>query len=273
MRLKAELKGDKGHMPKTNQTSASPKSKRSSRAKAESAKPSQKQVRLAQEAEFLAGTLGARLGYQFRNPLLLLAALTHRSKNSDNNERLEFLGDAILGFIIADSLYGRFPAASEGELSRSRSHLVRGDTLAKLAKKLDLGEYLRMGPGELKSGGYRRNSILADALEALIGAIYLDGGIEPAKAFILRNYAETMTAMSLEQVAKDPKTQLQEYLQAHKMDLPVYEILTTSGDAHQQTFSVKCVIDKLNIETRGEGGSRRKAEQSAAKAALDKIRQ
>lgn len=268
------LKGENGRSPDTIQSSATPKTKRARPGKkAVSAKASQKQLRLSQEAEFLSTSLLKALGYQFNNPLLLLAALTHRSKNSDNNERLEFLGDSILGFVIADSLYGQFPAATEGELSRSRSHLVRGDTLAKLAKKLELGDYLRMGPGELKSGGYRRNSILADAFEALIGAIFLDGGIDPARAFIQRNYADIIDVMSLDQVAKDPKTQLQEYLQSHKMDLPLYEVLATSGDAHQQVFNVKCTVDKLGIETNGEGGSRRKAEQMAARAALDKIRQ
>lgn len=266
------LKGENEQQHQTIKTSASSKTRRAKAAKSESHKPSQKQVRLAQEAEFLASSLSTKLGYQFANTSLLLSALTHRSKNSDNNERLEFLGDSILGFVIADALYNRFPTASEGELSRSRSHLVRGDTLAKLAKKLELGDFLRMGPGELKSGGYRRNSILADAFEALIGAIFLDGGLDPARVFIQKNFTEIFASLSLEHVAKDPKTQLQEYLQARKMEIPLYEVLSTSGDAHQQTFCVKCVIDKLGIETQGIGGSRRKAEQIAAKAALDQIK-
>ena len=211
--------------------------------------------------------------YEFQDTSLLTAALTHRSKHSVNNERLEFLGDAILGFVIADELYRRFPAAAEGELSRCRSSLVKGEALAKLARRLELGDYLQLGPGELKSGGYRRNSILADAYEAIIGAIYLDGGLEQARAFILLNCQETLSTLSIDDAAKDAKTQLQEFLQARRLDLPTYEVVSTSGSAHQQTFTVSCRVEHFSVNTEAEGNSRRKAEQSAASVALSLIKE
>ena len=197
--------------------------------------------------------------YEFQDTSLLTAALTHRSKHSVNNERLEFLGDAILGFVIADELYRRFPAAAEA--------------LAKLARRLELGDYLQLGPGELKSGGYRRNSILADAYEAIIGAIYLDGGLEQARAFILLNCQETLSTLSIDDAAKDAKTQLQEFLQARRLDLPTYEVVSTSGSAHQQTFTVSCRVEHFSVNTEAEGNSRRKAEQSAASVALSLIKE
>jgi ribonuclease-3 len=212
--------------------------------------------------------------YSFRDVSLLTAALTHRSKHVLNNERLEFLGDSILGFVIADELFRRFPKASEGELSRSRARLVKGDTLAKLARSLALGDYLQLGPGELKSGGYRRNSILADAFEALIGAIFVDGGLEQASAFIMRNYSSLLETLSIEEdAAKDPKTCLQEYLQGRKMALPEYDVTATAGSAHQQTFTVACRVEKYGVETEGVGNSRRKAEQASAEAALKLLKE
>lgn len=190
-----------------------------------------------------------------------------------NNERLEFLGDSILGFVIADELYRRFPQAAEGELSRCRASLVKGDTLAKLARILKLGDYLQLGPGELKSGGFRRNSILADAFEALIGAIFIDGGLAAATTFITLNYRPMFETLSIEDAGKDPKTLLQEYLQGRKMALPDYEVVETSGSAHQQTFTVACRVEEYKVETHGVGSSRRKAEQASAEAALELIKE
>jgi len=209
------------------------------------------------------------MDYQFENPDVLEEALTHRSKSGKNNERLEYLGDSILGFLIAKRLFNLFPEATEGELSRSRSKLVKGDTLAKLAKTLNLGDYLLLGPGELKSGGYRRNSTLADAFEAVIGAIYLDGGMSCADDFVGRQFAELLENISLDDTLKDPKTQLQEYLQARKQALPEYSVVATSGSDHAQIFRVQCVVVGLPSPTIGEGTSRRKAEQAAARRALD----
>jgi ribonuclease-3 len=217
-------------------------------------------------------SLARKCQYEFQDSALLTAALTHRSKHSINNERLEFLGDAILGFVIADELYRRFPAAAEGELSRCRSSLVKGEALAKLARRLELGEYLQLGPGELKSGGYRRNSILADAFEAVIGAIYLDGGLEQARAFIHLNYQDTLTTLTIEDATKDAKTQLQEFLQGRRLGLPTYKVVATSGSAHQQTFKVSCHVKHFDVNTEGEGSSRRKAEQMAASVALSQIK-
>lgn len=217
-------------------------------------------------------TLARKCAYTFNDPKLVTAALTHRSKHSLNNERLEFLGDAILGFVIADELYRRFPAAAEGELSRCRSSLVKGETLARLSRRLELGDYLQLGPGELKSGGYRRNSILADAFEALIGAIYLDGGLEQVRAFIHANYQETLSTLTIDDATKDPKTLLQEFLQGRRLALPSYHVVATSGSAHQQTFKVSCQVEHFNVNSEGEGSSRRKAEQAAAGAALAQIK-
>lgn len=216
-------------------------------------------------------TLYQKLQYTFSDQQLLIEALTHRSCHSVNNERLEFLGDSILGFVIAAELYQRFPKAQEGELSRGRSALVRGETLANLAKELDLGEYLLLGPGELKSGGFRRGSTLADALEAIIGAIFLDRGYDAARKFISNCYGKRLEEISIDEALKDPKTRLQEYLQSHKLPLPEYTIVTTEGSMHEQIFQVKCRVTNLSEPTYGEGTSRRKAEQAAAKQALNLI--
>jgi len=213
-----------------------------------------------------------KIGYTFREESLLVTALTHRSKGSVNNERMEFLGDAILGFIIAELLFTRFSKASEGQLSRFRSVLVNKDTLAGLARKFSLGDYLILGSGELKSGGFRRASILADAMEAIIGAIYLDGGIEPARKLIKENLEEQISRLTLDGTDnKDPKTSLQEFLQSRHLRLPKYEILATTGDDHSQIFKVSCTIDEFKEPVTGTGTSRRRAEQAAAQLMLEKL--
>lgn len=209
------------------------------------------------------------LGYEFRNGELLALALTHRSvSGSHNNERLEFLGDSILNFVIAEALFNQFSKAREGQLSRLRATLVKGDTLAKIALSWDLGPHLSLGSGELKSGGYRRESILADAVEAIMGAIYLDQGMAAAKERILAWYQDRLAALTLEQVSKDAKTRLQEYLQSRKQPLPEYRVASVTGDPHDQHFLVHCQLDGQPQPYCGEGGSRRVAEQQAARAAL-----
>jgi len=212
------------------------------------------------------------LQYEFNDFSLLYEALTHRSKHVKNNERLEYLGDSILGFLVAKLLFELFPSATEGELSRCRSKLVKGDTLAKLARGLKLGDYLLLGPGEMKSGGFRRNSTLADAFEAIVGAIYLDGGLEITERFISTQFAELLNSINLDETLKDPKTQLQELLQARKQPLPQYNVVLTTGNDHEQVFKVQCLVEGLPSPTTGEGSSRRKAEQAAARSALDIIR-
>lgn len=211
------------------------------------------------------------LGYVFSDPSLLTTALSHRSIGSHNNERLEFLGDAILSYVISTQLYQRFPLSDEGKLSRYRANLVKGETLAKLGRELDLGDYLILGSGELKSGGYRRDSILADALEAIFGAIYLDAGIESASRVILNLYGERIEQVTPDAKLKDPKTRLQEYLQAKRMPLPEYTVIATEGEAHKQTFTVRCKVEALEAETEGSGSSRRKAEQAAAQETLKRL--
>lgn len=218
-------------------------------------------------AEFLK-RLEERIGHTFTDPALLELALRHRSAGGRHNERLEFLGDGLLNFVIADELYARRPKASEGELSRYRASLVREDSLAELAAELDLGDYLILGSGELKSGGYRRGSTLADAFEAMIGAVYLDAGFEPARALILRLYRDRLEHLPAQAGQKDPKTRLQEWLQGRQRPLPEYEVIDTLGQAHAQTFVVQCRVDGLDQPTTGRGTSRRRAEQAAAEAAL-----
>lgn len=212
--------------------------------------------------------LQSRLGYRFNDPKLLQQALTHRSHSTPHNERLEFLGDSILNFIIAAELYGRFARLREGELSRLRASLVREQSLHDIATRIALGDYLRLGEGELKSGGFRRPSILADSVEALIGAVYLDGGYEAARAVVLSLYGELLDTLDPSVTAdKDPKTQLQEWLQSRKHPLPQYNVVATHGAAHDQRFEVECVIPALNVRTLGSGTSRRLAEQEAARRA------
>ncbi len=211
-----------------------------------------------------------RLGHEFHNPTLLEAALTHRSVRGNNNERLEFLGDSIVNFLIAEALFRRFPHAREGELSRLRAELVKGDTLAELAQEFTLGEYLRLGAGELKSGGFGRKSILADAMEAVIAAIYLDAGMDACRERIVGWYQVRLNAILHDATGhKDPKTRLQEYLQARKLGLPIYTVLSISGEAHQQVFHVVCKVPGLEAFTaEGSGPSRRSSEQTAAQKLL-----
>ena len=212
--------------------------------------------------------LQRQLGYTFQDPELMILALTHRSFAGRNNERLEFLGDAILNFVAGEALFQRFPLAREGQLSRLRARLVKGETLAILARGFDLGEYLRLGSGELKSGGFRRESILADALEALIGAIYLDTGMEAARERVLAWLTTELDSLTLVDTNKDPKTRLQEFLQSRGCELPRYEVADIQGEPHCRTFVVECQITLLNDKTLGQGASRRIAEQVAAAAAL-----
>ncbi len=217
------------------------------------------------------GRLLKNLGYSFKDPRLLKCALTHRSAGSRNNERLEFLGDAILGYAIAAELYNRFPKASEGILSRLRSSLVKGETLAELARGLQLGDHLLLGSGELKSGGFRRDSILAGALESVMGAIYLDGGYEACCRWIIKLYENRLDSISPDVNLKDPKTRLQEYLQSKKMGLPQYTIVSIDGQAHDHLFHVECSVNELDLNVKGSGFSRRKAEQNAAQKILEAI--
>ena len=209
------------------------------------------------------------IGHSFGNPSLLQMALTHRSHSSPHNERLEFIGDSILNAVIARQLFDRFPAIPEGDLSRLRANLVRQDSLHQLAVLLSLGDYLRLGEGELKSGGTQRPSTLADALEALFGAIWLDAGFDAASATIERLYDEKLKAIVPGQPMKDAKTRLQEYLQGRRLPLPKYTLSATEGEAHAQHFVMSCSIDSLRIQTEGSGGSRRTAEQMAAERALE----
>ena len=213
-----------------------------------------------------------RIGYQFQQPELLAVALSHRSISGSNNERLEFLGDSILNMVIAEALYARWPHAQEGDLSRLRASLVKGETLAEVAREFELGEGLRLGSGELKSGGQRRLSILADALEAVIAAIYLDSSFETCRQCILNWYANRLETRPQDNVLRDPKTRLQEYLQGRKIALPIYTVIDTSGDPHDQTFQVQCFVEALKVTSEGIGSSRRRAEQAAAEQCLVQIR-
>jgi ribonuclease-3 len=232
--------------------------------------PANKVTRSAQHA--VTGTaLGKKLGYVFREQQLLQRALTHRSYSPEHNERMEFLGDSVLGCVIARYLYGNYPQLSEGELSRLRSSLVREETLALLARQLDLGSHLRLGEGELKSGGFRRPSILADALEALFGAVLLDSGFSEAEQAVLKLYVPYLETMDVQTQGKDAKTLLQEYLQGRRLPLPSYTIIAMQGEAHEQSFHVECAIPSLKISTRGSGTSRRNAEQQAAQAAWQQL--
>ena len=214
-------------------------------------------------------TLANKLGHSFTDLELMILALTHRNFSGKNNERLEFLGDAILNFVVGEALFERFPQAKEGQLSRLRSKLVKGETLAVLARNFQIGDYLRLGSGELKSGGFRRDSILADAMEALIGAIYLDAGMNKARERILVWLTEEFNTLTLVDTNKDPKTRLQEFLQSRNAELPKYEVANIEGEPHERVFYVECYLGVLDKKTRGKGSSRRIAEQQAAARALD----
>ena len=218
-------------------------------------------------------SLVKRIDYPFNTPALLTQALTHRSFSGNNNERLEFLGDGALNFIIANQLYLRFAKLPEGDLSRLRAQLVKESTLAEIAFSLNIGESLKLGEGELKSAGWRRPSILADALEAIVGAVYIDGGYVAAEALVIKLFEDRLSHIDPKIIDKDAKSQLQEYLQGKKIELPDYKLVSIEGEAHEQTFKMECVIEKLNITTIGEGSSRRVAEQQAAQLALEAIKQ
>lgn len=212
-----------------------------------------------------------RLGYQFKNPALLEQALRHRSAGKPNNERLEFLGDAILGFLVSEMLYQRHPTATEGELSRLRARLVQRGSLATIARELHLGDYLDLGLGELKSGGAERESILADAVEALLSALYLDAGLDQCRVQLDAWFAKRLLEGEPSSVIKDPKTRLQEWLQARKRSLPVYRVTSTTGSGHQQYFTVECRVDILPEGCSAGGNSRKEAEQAAARQILIKL--
>lgn len=213
--------------------------------------------------------LQERLGCALADAALLARALTHRSHGPDNNERLEYLGDAVLSFVVAEILFRRFPHATEGELSRYRATIVSGEALATAATALGLGEHLRLGEGELKSGGQRRATILADALEALVGAIYLDRGMEAARDVVERLFRAAVAALPAAAVLKDPKTRLQEWLQGRGLALPAYTVLEVSGEPHEQRFRVRCDIGALALSAEAVGSSRRRAEQEAAQRVLE----
>ena len=212
-----------------------------------------------------------RLGYHFADEGLLELALTHRSASSRNNERLEFLGDAVLGLVVAAAVFKRRPAAGEGLLSRIRSRLVRGETLAELARELGLGELVRLGGGEARSGGHQRTSVLANALEAVLGAIYLDGGMAAAEAVVLKLYAGRLAELPDEDALTDPKTRLQEWLQGRALPLPEYVLVDTRGEEHDKVFDVLCRLASPQIEAVADGSSRRQAEQRAAVRVLEQL--
>ncbi|XBC37881.1 MAG: ribonuclease III [Buchnera aphidicola (Meitanaphis microgallis)] len=211
------------------------------------------------------------LGYNFIKKNLLIQALTHRSANSKHNERLEFLGDSILSFVIANALYHYFPNVNEGDMSRMRATLVRGNTLAKIAHEFNLGNYLQLGQGELKSGGFRRESILANTIEALIGSIFLDSNLKTVEKLILKWYKKRLEKISPGDTQKDPKTRLQEYLQSKHLPLPAYLVEQVYGEAHNQLFTIYCEITGMDEKSIGIGSSRRKAEQEAAQSVLAKL--
>jgi ribonuclease-3 len=216
--------------------------------------------------------LQQRTGYRFSDARLLDRALTHRSFGADHNERLEFLGDAVLSLVISSLLFERFAGSDEGDLTRVRAHLVREDSLHRMALQLDLPEMVRLGEGEARGGGAQRASILADALEALIGATFQDGGFDAARNVVQRLFGEIIDTTDLASWSKDPKTELQEWLQARRLAVPSYRISATRGQAHAQTFDVECSVPALNLVESGEGRSRRAAEQEAARRMLDALK-
>jgi len=214
-------------------------------------------------------SLEKRLGHRFADPRLIEQALTHRSRSADNYERLEFLGDGVLGCAMADELYARFPQLSEGKLTRLRASLVREEALAEVAKTLGIGEHLRLGEGELAAGPEARPSILADAVEALLGAVFLDGGYDSARKAVLAAFGPLIDRLDPDRPAKDAKTRLQEILQARHRRLPQYRVVAVQGEAHRQSFEVECSVAELNLSASGTGTSRQRAEQQAAKALLE----
>lgn len=215
--------------------------------------------------------LEKRLGHRFANPRLLEQALTHRSRGPENNERLEFLGDGVLGCAMADELYARFPQLSEGKLTRLRASLVREEALAEVAKTMGIAEFLRLGEGEVAAGPESRPSILADALEAVLGAVFLDGGYETARKSVLAAFGPLIDRLDPDLPAKDAKTRLQEVLQAGHRRLPKYQVVSVQGEAHRQSFEVQCTVTELGLTATGTGTSRQRAEQQAAMAMLEKL--
>jgi ribonuclease III len=216
--------------------------------------------------------LQQRLGHRFGQQGLLTQALTHRSGSADHNERLEFLGDAVLNLAVSGLLYERFSGSDEGDLTRIRAHLVREDSLHRLALQLDLPDVVRLSDGEMRAGGSQRPSILADAVEAVIGAVFVDGGFQPAAQVVRRLLGEIIAATDVESWTKDPKTELQEWLQARRIAVPAYRISATRGQPHAQTFEVECAVTALGLTEQGEGRSRRSAEQEAARRMLDALK-
>lgn len=216
--------------------------------------------------------LQARIGHSFRQPALLGRALTHRSFGADHNERLEFLGDAVLSLAVSSLLFERFAGSDEGDLTRVRAHLVREDSLHRMALQLGLPDVIRLSEGEARGGGAQRASILADALEAVIGAVFLDAGFDAARALVQRLFGEVIAGTEIGNWAKDAKTELQEWLQARRLPVPTYRIAATRGQAHAQTFEVECVVPALGLTQSGEGRSRRQAEQEAARRMLDVLK-
>lgn len=214
-------------------------------------------------------TLETRLDHRFGDPALLEQALTHRSHGARHNERLEFLGDSVLNFVVAAMLFERYSKIDEGDLSRLRANLVKQASLADIAQRLELSQYLRLGEGELKSGGFRRPSILADTVEAIFGAVFLDAGFDAARRVVVRQYQPVLASVDPKTLGKDAKTLLQEFLQGRKLALPLYTVVATHGAAHSQQFEVECAIPALEIKVMAPGASRRAAEQSAAKLALE----
>lgn len=215
--------------------------------------------------------LAKSLGYDYQDIQFLQKALTHRSVGANNNERLEFLGDSLVNFMIADALFHQFDRLPEGDMSRVRAHLVKGDTLAIIGREYNISEYLVLGPGELKSGGFRRDSIIADAVEAIIASVYEDGGLDACRQLVTRFYAKRLAELDPKKVGKDPKTRLQEYLQSQNEQLPEYSIISVNGAAHAQEFTVSCYVAKLNSKFEAVASSRRKAEQKAAETALEAL--
>ena len=216
--------------------------------------------------------LDETLQYQFEDAMLLQQALTHRSASRNNNERLEFLGDSVLGFVITEAVYRSRPFADEGDLSKLRASLVNDESLAGVASDLGVGEHLILGSGEMKSGGHRRVSILADALEAIFGAVFLDGGFDAARGVIERVFEDRLLTLPDVKELRDAKTRLQEWLQKRKFDLPVYKLVQVTGQDHDQVFTVSCTVNEKSAVTEGQASSRRKAEQAAAEVILKKIR-
>jgi ribonuclease-3 len=217
------------------------------------------------------GELEQALGHRFATPRLLEQALTHRSHSTPHNERLEFLGDSVLNFVVAAELFARFPALEEGRLTRMRASLVREESLHRVALAIGLGDHLRLGKGALKSGDFRRASVLADALEAVCGAVFLDAGFAVARETIVHLLADALTGLDPKAVSKDAKTRLQEWLQGHRYALPQYAVVATHGAGHNQLFEVECLIGELAIRTVGTGASRRAAEQDAARLAFARV--